>query len=487
MASAPHPDCARASDGSGALRRWRTRLEPAAILGAALVVGAWLRFANLGTPDLSADEAASWAAASAQNVAEVLQRQAGLNPGELGVHDLLLHAWIRLFGDGLSTMRALSAVVATLAIPLVFLLVRAILTLADSAMDAPLPSDESADTTPIAAVAALLFAVNLVTIKYAREARMYPVALVLTLAQICCFLRALRSGGLLNQGLTALFTALAVASTYSTGLILVPEGLYLGLTLLRTRHRVATIMRLGTALVLGTIAVVPLYFFEHHRGAAPNLQTWDWIKPPAPWAFISLFNKGTGTYGFPLLAILAAAGAIRGWAQWRNGITLLLLWMFAPPVLLIIASYLFHPAFVERYVLSCFVPFFALAAIGLARLEPASMRPAAGALVVVISLAHVVAWGRKPHGDGWADATTVAARHLSPAESIGVAPHYAKAVVSYYLRANPTAPRVEASNASPPPTVIIVADSFDKPEAVSLLRQYPRVLGHPQGLTVRGR
>ena len=71
----------------------------------------------------SPDEAASWAAASAPSAAEVIARQPALNPGELPVHDLMLHGWIALFGSSLPAMRALSAVFGVVSIVLVYLVV----------------------------------------------------------------------------------------------------------------------------------------------------------------------------------------------------------------------------------------------------------------------------------------------------------------------------------------------------------------------------
>jgi mannosyltransferase len=455
-----------------------------------MLVGAYLRFTNLGTPDLSADEAASWAAASARSVGEVLRRQAHLNPGELGLHDLALHWWMAFFGDSLATMRALSAAAATVAIILVFLATHEFLTLRSTRLE----SDEASDASPesayavdmIAAVATLVFAVNLVTIKYAREARMYPFALVITLGQLIFFLRMLRTERLTDGLATALLTALTIGSTYTAGLILIPEGLYLGLLFVTKELGFSKVLRSALLLSCGVIAVAPLYLMERQAGGGPILQTWDWIKRPPLWATISLFNKATGTYGFPLLAILAASGAVRTWSRWRNAIAFMLMWILAPPLFLTLASYVFHPAFVERYLLSCFVPFFMLAALGLSALEPASMRPAAAALVVAIALAHVVTWGRKQHGVAWSAATRIAAEGLSSTDTIGVAPHYAKATVSYYLRNDTSAPKVEASNATPPPTVVIIEDNFHKPEAVSLASRYPRLLAHPDGLMVRG-
>ncbi|MGH7913649.1 MAG: hypothetical protein ACREPW_03220, partial [Candidatus Binataceae bacterium] len=161
--------------------RGSTRALTVALLAVALALGAWLRFAAIGAREMSADEGASWAAASAPSLAEVVRLQAILNPGKLAVYEIVLHGWIRLFGDGLGAMRALSAMLDTFSIVVVFALVseligaRSSTSQSESIVFGGIPHEE-AET--VSALAALLFAVNLVTIKYARELRMYPLALL---------------------------------------------------------------------------------------------------------------------------------------------------------------------------------------------------------------------------------------------------------------------------------------------------------------------
>ena len=66
--------------------------QPTFILVLAIAVGAWLRFANLGADEMSSDEGASWAAAAAPTIREVVRRQASLNAGKLAVHELAMHS-----------------------------------------------------------------------------------------------------------------------------------------------------------------------------------------------------------------------------------------------------------------------------------------------------------------------------------------------------------------------------------------------------------
>src|SRR5271163_4685087 len=95
------------------------RTQALALLALALILGAGLRFYRLATAELTADEAASWAGATAPDLCAVIERQRTLDPGKLALYDLALHGWIGLNGDSVGSMRALSATLGTIVIALV--------------------------------------------------------------------------------------------------------------------------------------------------------------------------------------------------------------------------------------------------------------------------------------------------------------------------------------------------------------------------------
>ncbi|HKV56435.1 MAG TPA: hypothetical protein VJN94_17510, partial [Candidatus Binataceae bacterium] len=159
----------RAFTGQARHRFPKSELMAAATLALAVAAGGYLRFAHLGARELSADEGASWAAASLSSVAQIVRQQPLLNPGKLALHDLALHVWMRLLGDSLYAMRSLSALAGTVAIIAVFLVTRELF----SAADSPVLATHESRNDPhdlLSAFDALLFAVNLVTIKYSQEA-----------------------------------------------------------------------------------------------------------------------------------------------------------------------------------------------------------------------------------------------------------------------------------------------------------------------------
>src|SRR6266852_3026151 len=356
----------RRSEGKG---EKKMRLATAGLLLIALALGAYLRFASIGANEMSADEGASWAASAAPSITEVLRLQSHLNRGKAGLHDITLHEWMRAFGDSLGAMRGLSALAGTLAILLVFFVAREVLLLRGESANAT-GALSASDRDAIAAVAALIFAVNLVTIKYSRELRMYPLMLAALLTQIVFFIRAARAGGVINYAGVAVFTTLAFAIHLTVGVAFVPEGFWIFYMMSRCRPAFVTLesgraMRLSIAIAAG-IATVLILAPDMLRSSEHAVDTGviDWIKRPPVWAPLSLFSKATGTFAFPVMAMLGAWGVFRGWRRAREAVLFALLWMWAPPLLVLLVSYAVVPVFVERYVVSSFVPFFILVAVG---------------------------------------------------------------------------------------------------------------------------
>jgi mannosyltransferase len=457
-----------------------------ALVVLAVAFGGFLRFFKLAAYEMSADEGASWAVASTSSMSQVLQLQPLRNPGKFAVHEIALHGWMRLFGDSLATMRALSAVMGTLGIVAVFFLARELFTLG-GATNEQRQSVETPFYALPAAFASVLFAVNLVFIKYAREARMYSVATLCALMQIGFFLRMLRRPTLSVRLFTALFTALAIASTFTMLLILAPEMVWLAYLVLvheKAIWRRATFAVLALTAGLGLL-LPPLIIYLHGRAHAPPLLAYAWASPPPLWAPFSMFNKATGSIAFPLILAVAVWAVFRGWPLERDGIVFMLLWMLIPPILVLAASYLIRPAFVERYLLASFVPFFLLIALGIWKAPGGAAQTALMVLVVLLSLGHDYSYLCHPHDVQWREAARAAT--VNTGGTIVVAPPYAADVVRYYLRESRGEWLVEGGPQTSA-TVAIVSDSGVSPaEAARMTTIFPRLLLRLRGVIVRGR
>ncbi len=467
-----------------------------ALLAFAIGAGAILRFYRLDALEMSADEGASWAAAAAPSLGAVMHAQVALNPGKAGLHDLTLHLWMRAFGDGLYAMRALSATAGVIAILLIFAFTRELL--------APPNDNESlgaftvADRDLAAALAATLFAVNLVMVKYAREARMYPLEIAALLAMAVCLMRAMNRGGAANHAGVAIFAALALAAHLTALAALGAMGLWLAYVMIRDRRewgiakapaRRALINLI--AIAAGAALLAPLAPAVVGSAAhAEEIGAINWIRRPPWWAPFALFNKASGTFAFPLYAALAGWGVVYGWRRGRERMLFALLWMWAPPLVALAASYGLRPLFVERYLVTVFVPFLILAALGIVALRPPLARAAAIALAVGLALGHVAAWSRKPHDAQWREAAETALARSGADGAIVVAPGYAANVVCYYLRDRPGGARVLPAPpaAADGARVAIVGEQGAAPATVAVLRaRYPRIVARARGVVVRER
>lgn len=437
---------------------------------------------------MSADEGASWGAASAPDVSGVIARQAILNPGKLPIHDLMLHGWIAAFGQSLFAIRAMSALIDTISILLVFFVAYEMFVSSD---DPPTATDHS-NAILIAAASAVLFAVNLVVIKYAREARMYPVMLAAIIAQAGFFLRALRIAGTANFAGLAILTAIGVGANFSAILIPLSEGIWLFYILVRERFSFSAppgrrAWESAIALAVGGAVLLPKLvssFGKTSAGTSGGIIRW--IKPPAIYEPFALFNKATGSIAFPVLAVLAIWGIYRGWrGAVREPIAFALLWMWAPPLILMIASYTLTPIFVERYAISCFVPFFILTALGIAEMPSEPLRIVALAIAVVMSLGHVWSYDRRPHDTQYAEAITAARATLKSGESMTVVPTYAIEVLKYYLPPNEQALAIRYQPGAPQASVIIMGEQNLSPHMAAAIRHdYPRVIKQVRGAVV---
>ncbi len=459
---------------------------PFLVLLIAVVAGGFLRFHDLARLEMSDDEGASWAAAAAPSLAEVVAMQARLNPGKMAVHEVMLHGWMLMLGDGIAAQRALSALLGTVSIVIVFWI--------GWELWAPLPgADPPPESSPamIATLGALIYAVNLITIKYTREARMYPVMLTATLMQVGCFVRASRGGGLLGYAGTALFAIVAIAAHFAAALVPACEGLWLLLMLWRGGPSPRNAESRRAWCLMASLAAAAIAFLAFAmpavRGAtsAVGHGAIRWIHRPPPWAPVAFFNKATGSFGFPVLMAAATVGVVKGWKRERDAVGFCLLWMWGPPILMVVASYAAAPLFVERYGLSSFAPFFILAGLGVLKLPGNRLKAGALALVLAVSIGHILSFNRRPHDAQWREAARMGAASLRPGETLMTVPRYSVSVTRYYLPPGDRSRAVDYAAGRDDASVVLLRDHGVSPDlAASIRRHYPIELAHLRGVYV---
>ena len=199
---------------------------------------------------------------------------------------------------------------------------------------------------------------------------------------------------------------------------------------------------------------------------------------------------------------LAVWGTIRAWREARAAVWLALLWMWLPvvllacslrtsvaPLLLVILSFWF-PNFLQRYVLTCIVPFSILVAAGIWWIRSNPVRLCALGLFVGLALVRIASYYRSP-GEGvgewgvqWREAAAFAASEARAGRPIAVYPEVSEFVVLYYAR-NSTSVRPFAAGAH----LLILKPNFGGPDNrdLPILRWgYPRDIAHLAGVSVWG-
>ena len=464
--------------------------RPLAVILAALMLGGVLRFANLGALQMSADEGATWAAAAAPSIHDVILIQQIRNAGKLPLHDLMLHEWIAMFGDGLVAMRALSALCGLATILLMVPLTREVFHIRFTNDGLPLGKNE---VDMIAALAALICAASLVTIKYQREARMYGLLLAIAVAHLWVFLRALRKQTMADYVVLGLLTSALVAVNLVTISMLVVEGIWLlmifvGLTI-DYRSRLRAVFLAALAMLCGIAILTPaLYALLTVGREAMAAGKVNWLVQPPWWEPLAFFNKATGSVAFPVMFAIAAWGVWRASHRARGAITFALLVMWAPPLILVTGSFVWRPMFMERYAIYSFPAFFILIALGIWECRSRSAQIVAATAVVSLALGHVYSYSLKNHDVDWREAARVAQASLGPDQTIAVSPQFAVEVVRYYMYPPLRNHAVGYDPANPNSAVAILSDNGMKSGfIVQGQRDYPHMLLHARGVVVLSR
>jgi hypothetical protein len=472
------------------------------------MLGAWLRFHALGTFEITFDESASWAAAAAPTVLAVVHSGGRLNPGKFALHDLALHFWMLAFGDSVASMRALSATVGTLAIPLVFLVALELFNHLDNGQVAGnlFPREDARD---IAALSALIFSLNLTAIRLSREARMYPLLLVAGLGQVWFLIRAARAGGAWNYTGAILLGFAAVAANFSAVLLFWAEGFWilgrawrsssaLSDQEMRRKFRIAVAVAAATLAVAGgVLGGLVRWYAKRVRWA----HGWfAWFRPGTIYMLRHFLSPAVLSPIFPVTVGLGAWGTIRMWRRAPEAASLTLLWMFVPVVLLAmlvrksiavltILAYAWTPIFVERYFVTCLVPFCILIAFGIRELRPNSARLAALALFAALALAKVRAYQPTiddlQWGVQWREAAAIVEPELKEGHAVNAG--FSAAAVQYYLRDNPAVNPALIQPAAANANTLILPEMtavLDPKMAAELRSSYPHVVARLQGVSV---
>lgn len=353
-----------------ALSTWySSRIFALTLLTIAVIVGAYYRFHQLDRWDMNGDEAVAWTAVVQPSVPEVVRTfWRSENGGKLPLFDLALHGWVRIFGDSLFAMRAMSAALGTLAIVLLFFVVREVCR--------SLGSEAAPETGAMAgAFAALIYALNLTMVQSDRTAREFPLLTVAELVQIFFFVRAQRRGAWRDAwkdylGVAA-FTAIMLPINYTASFLLCAEALWLGCLLLARlagseRAGQVAIYAPGIAVAAGIGLLAPLLpgvIASSHDAVRSGAVGWIRVQP-ASWPYTVFRDVAVKRRLLELLEVLMVFGIFWQWRSARLAWGFLAAWMLGPILAIVLITYTINSMEFPRYALIAFVGMFALAGLG---------------------------------------------------------------------------------------------------------------------------
>ena len=444
---------------------WRSVVLPLSII---TLVGALLRASQLGAKGLWIDEAFSiWV--SGHRWPELLRWLVQIDQHP-PLYYLALHAWMRLVGQGVSPVRALSAAVSTLDVPVMYALGRRV-------------GDRQTGL-----YAALLFALSPFHVQFAQEARMYALLTltvslaVLALAQLLVdpraatqpigaqFVRFFRDWRATGQrpALCSARTDLAWATyiLFSAATVLTHNAALLAplafnvfvLGLLAVRRFAARKTLLPSldppirppALRNWAVAQLCVFllwspwlkpFFVQATGVyrqfwipAPTWDTVVWVVSRLTNAFVPHQIRWPGAI-WALYALLALLGTyrLRGRPAWIA----LLGALFATPFVGELVVSIFRPVFYDRTLIWASIPLILFFALGIRQLKYRSLMASACAVLVTVNLLSVRTYYLEYDKEQWNLAAPYVARRAQAGDLLLFHATWVQIPFDYYF--SPTA------------------------------------------------
>jgi uncharacterized membrane protein len=413
-----------------------------------LSVAALVRFINLTGESLWYDEAYSvWS--SAMEIASL--KTLWDWQIEFPLFYLLLHYWMRLFGQGEFAVRAMGAVVGTLTIWPMYALGKALWGRREGAL------------------AALLLAVNPYHTWYSQEVRMYAWAVLVTVASLYAFWRVAHGAGWGWWLAHALLTGLVFHLHYYIGWAVLAENVFMVVAAWRRcpRHgRGAALWRqlwpwvLNQALVL-LLALPALAVF---RTKLVGMNQWDWLAQrygaPGLAEVLDLFVAYTvGTtfagvsalrwvavgVGLALAAWGAACGLLRSRGEMvRREAVLFAVLLLGLPVGLVFALGQVTTVWVPRYLLLFLPAYLLLVATGMATLS-APLRGVSLAILLALSLYALSGLYTTQHKEDWRGVTAYLSAQVRSEDLLVLMDDECRVPFDYYSRYDYGARRIEIS------------------------------------------
>lgn len=426
------------------LLAWATRIDLAhyLILGGIFLAAGWLRLTLLGRQSLWFDEADVVVRAQ-QSLGAVLHTF--VKPGENGpLYNLLLHFWIRLFGPSEASVRLPSAIAGLLTVPVIYVVGRRTL------------------GRRVGLFAAGLLAISPYHVWYSQEAKMYAIAVLLTLLSTACFVEALLRN---ERGWWVGYVVVTTLGFYfhvTTVLIFVAQCAFFVLTWKRWPERHRSWLISAGALTLPYLPIA-LWAGRVVLGGAntwqPKIGLWTMTKIEATKFAVNRAKdlvteaRGTRIYGLSAALGVLTVGAL-GWGAEGSGAKVSRRWIFYFGLLVVLPVLMFYlitfkqPLYSDRYLIMALPYYLLLAAAGLRGLEsrawPLALLLCAGLIAYAWMPLRDINRSNLSQKEDWRPAYAYVLQRAEPDDLLLVHPGYLITTYDYYAEVTPGLSRLKA-------------------------------------------
>jgi hypothetical protein len=302
----------------------RASRRPLEIFAAIFVAAGFIYSFHLGTDALGASEAYSAWAAAKPGIGAIVRTPVLYDPGKQVFYYAVLHYYTRIFGLSEISLRSMSVIFSLTTLALVF----------------ALGCEIFDDSTALAASA--LWAFNPLAVVFAQTARMYPLFISISLAQLLMLWRVRARPGVAN-GIACGILGAALPYTHMAGLLILgAEGAILLRDLARGRRDTMAWM----AIVIAIILFVPYLPIALQQSLDLIYgHSLDYMGAPRSYSLAAKAAAGLAAAGITLWLVLGRSLE----SSEGEPIRFFVLWIGLPPLAFLVGSVILHPMFNLRY------------------------------------------------------------------------------------------------------------------------------------------
>ena len=338
------------------------------------------------------------------------------------LYHLLLHFWLLIFGEHISSARILSLVFFIASLPFFYLLARQVLSRKWSLFSL------------------ILFSFSPFMLWYSNIARMYSLLALFTTISQYLFLRIMRTNkGWRKYGLSSVIGAY---SHYFFSFVLAAEGLYLLYN--RKRFAPGSVKRLILVAILVVLALAPWLVYFFILGAAHN--TRPLLATPSTVDFFNVYSQFL--FGFqdtfintiilslwPLLMLIGFL-ALRRNQSVTPEISFIATMAFLPVITAFVLSLVISPFFLSRYLISAVAPLLILT-VWLISYYPTYLRAAIIVLICIITIGANIEQAINPNNplkENYRSAVSYINHHIHPQDGVIISTPFTIYPFEYYYR-----------------------------------------------------